>query len=119
MYAESQNRLTQYENQLSIIPISLESENPIIKQITSLQNQILAIPTGFTNTGSAARREADNNINLRTSLQNQIESLKLKLKEPLNIPQNNKDQLGQQTQNPINSGLILVGGVVLAAIILK
>ena len=68
---------------------SNEQANPIQAEILKLQAQILAIPTGFTGTGSAARREADNNINIRAKFQSQIEALKMQLQAPNKVILNN------------------------------
>ena len=87
MLAEVQAKLNSLRFQLEQID---EQTNPIQTEILKLQTQILAIPSGFKNTSSASRREADNNINLKNELQSKIESLKIQLQAPNKVIPNNQ-----------------------------
>ena len=118
MLAQAQAKIAELQNKLTLTQVSQNTENPIEVKIRELQNQILAIPTGFSGTTSAARREADNLINVRLNLQSQIDKLTAQLKEPLNISPNTLNQLGEPIQKNLNS-ILLIGGLVVGAILLK
>ena len=113
MQLETMAKINNLQNQLSIIPIS-ETVNPIQQKINKLQTQIQSLGTY----PQVSIQQADRNINIRSDLQNQIDILTAKLKEPLNIIPNNKDQFGN-LENPNTKGLLLAGGLLVAAIVLN
>lgn len=125
--AENQTILADLQTKLSNLPIEPQSlASDLANQIAALRNKALGIPSGFANSGSAARREADNNINLRAELNTLADKLQSQLEgilsqKPQNITPDDIPAISPTNQNiiPNSTGinpLLILGGIALIAL---